>query len=220
MIGVFWRTPIYVLLGATCILLVTSGVRQSFGLFIQPISIDMNWGRESISFAIATQNLLIGLAAPCAAMIADMLYPDLILLDLMMPVLDGFGVLRRLREDPIARRIPVIILTAKIDPASERACMGLGAVDYIKKPWGPQEIEERVAMALGYPVLHKLQQTGPGEPAAGEENGNSPGGPGGVDIIDPPYQQPFEQPEGPSPDRFKTKAFRIQGGEVDNPYLA
>ena len=71
MVGAFWRTPVYVLLGATCILLVTSGVRQSFGLFIQPISIDMNWGRESISFAIATQNLLIGLAAPCAAMIAD-----------------------------------------------------------------------------------------------------------------------------------------------------
>ncbi len=71
MIGAFWRTPVYVLLGATCILLVTSGVRQSFGLFIQPISVDMNWGRESISIAIATQNLLVGLAAPFAAMIAD-----------------------------------------------------------------------------------------------------------------------------------------------------
>ena len=71
MIGRFWRTPVYVLLGATCILLVTSGVRQSFGLFIQPISIDLSWGREPISFAIATQNLVVGLAAPFAAMIAD-----------------------------------------------------------------------------------------------------------------------------------------------------
>ena len=60
MISAFWRSPVYVLLGATCILLVTSGVRQSFGLFIQPISIDMTWGRESISIAIATQNLLVG----------------------------------------------------------------------------------------------------------------------------------------------------------------
>ena len=71
MIARFWRTPVYVLLGATCILLVTSGVRQSFGLFIAPMSVDLSWGREPISFAIATQNLVVGLAAPLAAMIAD-----------------------------------------------------------------------------------------------------------------------------------------------------
>jgi MFS family permease len=71
MVGAFWRTPVYVLLGATCVLLVTNGVRQSFGLFIQPISIDMNWGREPISIAIATQNLMVGLGAPIAAIIAD-----------------------------------------------------------------------------------------------------------------------------------------------------
>ncbi len=67
----FWRTPVYVLYGATCVLLVTSGVRQSFGLFVQPISVDLGWGREPISFAIATQNLMVGLATPLAAMIAD-----------------------------------------------------------------------------------------------------------------------------------------------------
>ena len=44
----FWRTPVYVLLGATLILLLVSGVRQSFGLFIQPISVDMSWGRGSM----------------------------------------------------------------------------------------------------------------------------------------------------------------------------
>lgn len=71
MVGAFWRTPVYVLFGATCILLVASGVRQSFGLFIQPISIDMSWGREPISFAIAIQALMVGLAAPFVAMIAD-----------------------------------------------------------------------------------------------------------------------------------------------------
>ena len=71
MIAPFWRTPVYVLLGATCVLLVTSGVRQSFGLFIDPISVDLGWGRERISIAIATQNLLVGLATPLAAMIAD-----------------------------------------------------------------------------------------------------------------------------------------------------
>ncbi len=71
MVGAFWRTPVYVLFGATCILLVTSGIRQSFGLFVQPISIDLGWGREPISIAIATQSLVIGLAAPAVAMIAD-----------------------------------------------------------------------------------------------------------------------------------------------------
>lgn len=58
-------------MGATCILLVTNGARQSFGLFIQPISIDMSWGREPISIAIAVQNLIVGLMAPFAAIIAD-----------------------------------------------------------------------------------------------------------------------------------------------------
>ena len=71
MVGAFWRTPVYVLFGATCILLVTAGIRQSFGLFVQPISIDLGWGREPISIAIATQSLVIGLAAPAVAMIAD-----------------------------------------------------------------------------------------------------------------------------------------------------
>ena len=71
MIAAFWRTPVYVLLGATCVLLVTSGVRQSFGLFIDPISVDLSWGREPISIAVATQNLVVGLATPLAAMIAD-----------------------------------------------------------------------------------------------------------------------------------------------------
>ena len=77
--------------------------------------------------------------------------PDLILLDLMMPVVDGFEVLSKLKQNSNTRNIPVIILTAKIDAASERKCMQLGAVDYIKKPWGPGEIEDRIRMALGFP---------------------------------------------------------------------
>ncbi len=80
---------------------------------------------------------------------AQSLQPDLILLDLMMPVMDGFEVLRRLKDDQSTGHIPVIILTAKIDSASERECMRLGAVDYIKKPWGPRELEDRIGMALG-----------------------------------------------------------------------
>ncbi len=80
-------------------------------------------------------------------------HPDLILLDLMMPVMDGFEVLRKLKEDPSTQTIPVIILTARIDATSERECLRLGATDYIKKPWGPKELEDRIGMALGYPEL-------------------------------------------------------------------
>ena len=135
--------------------------------------------------------------------------PDLILLDLMMPVVDGFEVLRRLREDPIASGIPAIILTAKIDAASERACMELGAVDYIKKPWGPQEIEERVAMALGYPDV--IKQEGPERVQPPTRTEIAPDL-GAADIL--------EEPQELSPTRFKTKEFRVSPSEVDNQYLA
>jgi len=60
--------------------------------------------------------------------------PNIILLDLMMPVVDGFEVLRKLKNNPVTRPIPVIVLTARIDAESERRCMLSGAVDYIKKP--------------------------------------------------------------------------------------
>ncbi len=76
--------------------------------------------------------------------------PNIILLDLMMPVMDGFQVLSKLKSNPETRPIPVIILTAKIDAESERRCMRSGAVDSIKKPWGPGELKDRIAMALGY----------------------------------------------------------------------
>ena len=81
--------------------------------------------------------------------------PDLIVLDLMMPVMSGFEVLQKLKQNPVTKRIPVIILTAKIDATSERECMRLGAADYIKKPWGPHELEERIGMLLRYPDLSK-----------------------------------------------------------------
>ena len=101
--------------------------------------------------------------------------PDLILLDLMMPVMDGFEVLRKLKGDPTTQTIPVIILTARIDAASERECMQSGATDYIKKPWGLRELEDRIGMALGYPEL--------GQPPGSTINGLTPDGPSADDEI-------------------------------------
>ena len=77
--------------------------------------------------------------------------PQLILMDLNMPVMDGLAALSKLKGNPDTEKIPVIILTGRIDAASERECMQAGAIDYIKKPWGGQELEDRVAMALNYP---------------------------------------------------------------------
>jgi MFS family permease len=66
-----WRTPATVLVCGGLILMLALGMRQSFGLFLRPMSMDLGWGRETFSFAIALQNLLWGLAMPFAGAIAD-----------------------------------------------------------------------------------------------------------------------------------------------------
>ena len=66
-----WRTPAVVLACACLILMLSLGTRQSFGLFLQPLSSSNGWGREIFAFAIAVQNLVWGLAQPFFGMIAD-----------------------------------------------------------------------------------------------------------------------------------------------------
>jgi DNA-binding response OmpR family regulator len=66
--------------------------------------------------------------------------PDLILCDVMMPGLDGHGVLRALRADPATATIPLIFLTAKGEKVDQRAGMNLGADDYLVKPVGNEEL--------------------------------------------------------------------------------
>src|SRR5919108_3422635 len=66
-----WRTPAVVLVCGGLILMLALGTRQSFGLFLRPMSIDLAWGREAFSFAIALQNLIWGCAMPFAGAIAD-----------------------------------------------------------------------------------------------------------------------------------------------------
>ena len=66
-----WRTPAIVIFCGGLILMLALGIRQSFGLFLRPMSMDLGWGRETFSFAIALQNLVWGLAMPFAGAIAD-----------------------------------------------------------------------------------------------------------------------------------------------------
>lgn len=70
--------------------------------------------------------------------------PDLILLDVMMPEMDGYEVCRRLKADPMTREIPVIFLTAQIEAEDETRGFQVGAVDYVHKPFSPAVMKARV----------------------------------------------------------------------------
>jgi putative two-component system response regulator len=74
--------------------------------------------------------------------------PDMILLDVMMPQMDGYEVCRRLKANPATAQIPVIFVTAKIAVEDERRGLELGAVDYITKPVSPPIVEIRVRTHL------------------------------------------------------------------------
>lgn len=75
--------------------------------------------------------------------------PDLILLDIMMPRMDGMEVLEKIVSDDETKDIPVIMLTAKIDSADQQASLEMGAVDYINKPVDIDNILEKIKNFLG-----------------------------------------------------------------------
>jgi diguanylate cyclase (GGDEF)-like protein len=76
--------------------------------------------------------------------IAHKQQPDLVLLDVVMPGMDGFEVCRRLKLDPSTSDIPVIFLTASSDTESEEQGLDAGAVDFIAKPFNPKIVRARV----------------------------------------------------------------------------
>jgi len=74
--------------------------------------------------------------------------PALAVLDVMMPKLTGYDVTRELRADPRTADVPVILLTARVQEADVRTGYDAGADDYVRKPFAPQELRDRVAAAL------------------------------------------------------------------------
>ncbi|WP_428559883.1 MAG: response regulator [Solidesulfovibrio sp. DCME] len=74
--------------------------------------------------------------------------PDLILLDIMMPGMDGYEVCRRLMADPVTAQTPVIFLTALTEVTDKTQGFAVGAVDYVTKPFEPAEIQARVRTHL------------------------------------------------------------------------
>jgi len=84
--------------------------------------------------------------------------PDLVLLDVMMPGMDGFEVARRMREHPNAEGIPIIFVTALTDESAKMKGMELGAVDFISKPLDPVQLKLRVNNFMRYVALRKQLQ--------------------------------------------------------------
>jgi DNA-binding response OmpR family regulator len=75
-------------------------------------------------------------------------HPDLAVLDVMMPGLNGYEVTRQLRADPATAAIPVILLTARVQEAEVSRGFEAGADDYLRKPFSPQELRSRVQAIL------------------------------------------------------------------------
>jgi DNA-binding response OmpR family regulator len=74
--------------------------------------------------------------------------PDLVVLDLMLPGIDGLEVCRRLRSDPATSSIPIVMLTAKAEETDAVVGLAHGADDYVRKPFGVKELVARIAARL------------------------------------------------------------------------
>ncbi|NTV65821.1 MAG: response regulator transcription factor, partial [Oscillochloris sp.] len=74
--------------------------------------------------------------------------PNLLVLDLMLPGSDGLDVTRALRQDPATRKLPIIMLTARVEEADRLIGLELGADDYMTKPFSPRELVARVRAVL------------------------------------------------------------------------
>ena len=92
---------------------------------------------------------------PTALEVAEYTQPDLILLDVMMPEMDGYEVCRRLKNNASTAKIPVIFVTTLSDAPSEERGLALGAVDYVAKPYVPSVVRSRVGTHV---ALHRHQR--------------------------------------------------------------
>ena len=81
--------------------------------------------------------------------------PDLIVLDIMMPKLDGYEVCKSIKSSPETRHIPVILLSAKGRNVDQKMGFDVGADDYITKPFSPRKLVERINQLLGQSVTER-----------------------------------------------------------------
>jgi two-component system, OmpR family, alkaline phosphatase synthesis response regulator PhoP len=81
--------------------------------------------------------------------------PDLIVLDIMMPKLDGYEVCKTIKSDPATKQIPVILLSAKGRNVDQKMGFDVGADDYITKPFSPRKLVERINQLLGQTIQER-----------------------------------------------------------------
>src|SRR2546421_5826910 len=92
----------------------------------------------------------------CALELCDEFDPDLILLDLFMPHVDGFAVLESLRTDRSEVYLPIIVLTADVNEETKRRALNLGATDFLNKPLDHIEVLLRIRNMLETRRIHQL----------------------------------------------------------------
>ena len=88
---------------------------------------------------------------------AKAIKPDLILLDLYMPKMDGFSVMRSLKEDPRTRSIPVIVVSAWLSGNHRQRALEAGAVDIVGKPYDPEALASLIQRCLAVPLKPALR---------------------------------------------------------------
>lgn len=118
---------------------------------------DNEMNRDMLSRRLRRQGYAVDVAADGEEALAMIMANDyaLILLDIMMPKLDGYGVLQRLKADEHKRHVPIIMVSAVDDLDSVVRCIELGAEDYLFKPFNPVLLKARVEATLS--KAHRLE---------------------------------------------------------------
>jgi len=106
--------------------------------------------REMLSFSLAKEGMAVALAPDAESAFAAMAsaLPDCVVLDVMLPGIDGLEALRRMKADPALRRVPVLLATARGEESDIVAGLELGADDYVVKPFSPKVLAARIRSAL------------------------------------------------------------------------
>ena len=117
-----------------CTILIVDDTKTNVDVLVKTLRKDYKLGvtlngRDAIRFARTNQ-------------------PDLILLDIIMPGMDGFQVCRKLKSDPITKAIPIIFITAMDKPEHKTKCFKYGGVDYITKPFVIREVKKKIKTHL------------------------------------------------------------------------
>jgi CheY-like chemotaxis protein len=84
--------------------------------------------------------------------LAKAIRPDLILLDLYMPKMDGFSAMKSLKEDPLTRSIPIIVVSAWLSGDHRQRALEAGAIDIVAKPYDPEALADLIQKRLAIPL--------------------------------------------------------------------